>query len=54
LVGSSKCYEGLIRNINEELEKLSVWFKSNKLSLNAKKTQYMMIGKSRVPKIKDK
>jgi len=53
LFSSNKCYEVLIRNVNEELEKLSVWFKSNKLSLNAKKTQYMMFGKRKVPEVKD-
>jgi len=35
------------------MEKLSIWFKSNKLSLNAKKTQYMMFGKRKVPEVKD-
>ena len=32
----------LIRKINCELDKLSDWFKANKLSLNLKKTNYII------------
>jgi len=34
----------LVRIVNEELLKLSDWFRANKLSLNAKKTCFMMFG----------
>ena len=32
----------LYLNANSELEKASVWFKANKLTLNVKKTKYML------------
>ena len=32
----------LITKINEELSKISMWLKLNKLSLNIKKTHYML------------
>ena len=32
----------LIRSTNEELSKLSLWFKANRLSLNITKTNYML------------
>ena len=34
--------DSLINQVNDELEKLSNWFKVNKLSLNVKKTNYMI------------
>lgn len=34
----------LTATLNNELTKLSIWFKANKLSLNAKKTKYMIFG----------
>ena len=34
----------LIVTINSELEKLSIWFKANKLSLNLKKTNFITFG----------
>ena len=34
----------LILNVNNELTKLSNWFKANKLSLNVKKTNFMLFG----------
>jgi len=33
----------LMKSLNEELELLSSWFKSNKLSLNVKKTNYIIL-----------
>lgn len=41
---SHKNPEILIKVVNEELDKLSTWFKSNKLSLNIKKTSYILFG----------
>ena len=38
---SSKNIQNLFANCNNELSKLSDWFKSNKLSLNASKTKYL-------------
>ena len=32
----------LVNTLNSELEKLSHWFKANKLSLNLKKTKFML------------
>ena len=39
---SHKDPEQLINTLNIELEKLSVWFKSNKLSLNLTKTKFIV------------
>jgi Reverse transcriptase (RNA-dependent DNA polymerase)/Endonuclease-reverse transcriptase len=44
LLFSNKDFDCLIRILNVELEKLSNWFKANKLSLNAKKTNFMIFG----------
>lgn len=41
---SHKNPEILIKVVNEELHKLSTWFKSNKLSLTIKKTSYIFFG----------
>ena len=30
--------------VNEELEEVSIWFKANKLSVNASKTNFMILG----------
>ena len=38
---SNADFQILLRNINAELPKLSKWFRSNKLSLNLKKTNYI-------------
>ena len=35
-------YNDLIRIVNDELKNISVWFKANKLSLNIKKTNYVI------------
>ena len=37
-------------SVNTELTKLSEWFKSNKLSLNIKKTNYVIFGNKKIPK----
>jgi hypothetical protein len=39
----------LLKTLNSELLKLSIWFQSNKLSLNVLKTNYMAFGKKQMP-----
>jgi len=41
-------FKELLRVVNTELEKLSDWFKANRLSLNIKKTNYIMFGFKKV------
>ena len=41
----------LMISLNAELSKLSDWFKSNKLSLNVKKTNYIIFGRKNLPKL---
>ena len=41
-------YSNLIKLLNSELEKLSIWLKSNKLTLNVQKTYYMVFHRSRI------
>jgi len=41
---SSKSLIELICDVNIELEKVCVWFRANKLSLNMTKTNYMLFG----------
>ena len=36
----------LFNKFNEELQKIETWFKANKLSLNSKKTKYVLFHKS--------
>ena len=36
-------------NLNAELIKVSEWFRSNKLSLNAKKTNFIYFGNKQLP-----
>ena len=38
----------LIKLLNSELENLSIWLKSNKLTLNVQKTYYMVFHRSRI------
>src|SRR6188508_321288 len=45
LLYSHKHFDILIQNINLELVKLSEWFKANRLSLNVKKTNYIIFGR---------
>jgi hypothetical protein len=46
---SCKDLAHLFHNVNTELEKLSVWFRANKLSLNVKKTNYILFGLKHMP-----
>ena len=39
---SDMCVKNLFSKMNNELEKVSVWFKANKLSLNVSKTKYSL------------
>ena len=41
----SKSPVTLIQNVNQELEKIDIWFKLNKVSLNILKSNYMVFGK---------
>ena len=41
----------LIKQLNFELESLCIWFKPNKLSLNAQKTFYMVFHRARLKTI---
>ena len=43
-----KEYEGLIMALNNELHKVSTWLDTNKLSLNTKKTHFMVFHTSRI------
>ena len=41
--------DGLFEIANSELEKASVWFTSNKLTLNVKKTKFMLFSEKKAP-----
>ena len=41
---SSKNHIDLMKTVNDELHKLSEWFRANKLSLNVNKTNYILFG----------
>lgn len=41
----------LMNTVNNELDKLSHWFKCNKLSLNIKKTNYILFGNKYIPPV---
>ena len=43
-----KEYEGLIMALNNELHKVSTWLDANKLSINTKKTHFMVFHRSRI------
>ena len=43
-----KEYEGLIMALNNELHKVSIWLDANKLSINTKKTHFMVFHRSRI------
>ena len=43
-----KEYEGLIMALNNELHKVSTWLDANKLSINSKKTHFMVFHRSRI------
>ena len=38
----------LLKTLKVELEKLSIWLKANKLSLNVKKTYYLVFHRARI------
>ena len=46
--------ENQINKINEELKEVSNWFKANKLSVNASKINYMILGTPRMVSNMDK
>ena len=48
LVISADSWEKLVASLNAELIKLSNWFIVNKLSLNVKKTNYIIFGKKKI------
>ena len=41
-------YTGVIETLNKELKKIVIWLNSNKLTLNIKKTHYMIFHRSRI------
>ena len=41
-------YNNIINDMNRELEKVDKWLKSNKLTVNIKKTQYMLFHHTRI------
>ena len=45
-------YTGVIETLNKELKNIVSWLNSNKLTLNIKKTHYMIFHRSRIKKIK--
>ena len=49
LLNSSKDLTKLISSTNEELSKVTEWFKANRLSLNVKKTHFMFFGNKQLP-----
>ena len=51
LLCSGKNLEILIKTMNSELEKLSLWFKINKMSLNIEKTNFMLFGNKKCVQI---
>ena len=49
---SNKDIKNNINTVNEELNEVSNWFKANKLSVNATKTNYMILGTSHMTSAK--
>ena len=45
--------ESQISVVNAELKEVSNWFKTNKLSVNGSKTNYMILGTSHMTSVKD-
>ena len=43
-------YSSIIKDMNTELEKVDKWLKSNKLSVNIKKTHYIIFHRTRIKK----
>ena len=50
---SHKDLSSKINVVNEELEEVSRWFKANKLSVNASKTNFMILGTPRMTSTKE-
>jgi Reverse transcriptase (RNA-dependent DNA polymerase) len=48
LLFSGKDLRVLFQNLNIELEKLSCWFRANKLSLNVKKSNFIIFGRKKL------
>ena len=48
VIASDPDWENLIKKLTAELQKLSEWFAINKLSLNIKKTNFMIFGSKRI------
>ena len=51
---SNKCLDLLLDKLNIELQKISSWFKCNKLSLNINKTNYIYFKSTKTPTILNK
>ena len=51
LCNSNSCFNDLIKSTNIELDKVSSWFSGNMLSLNVKKTKFMMFGTNLSPNL---
>ena len=49
LIFSHSILKILIEAVNKELSHLSEWFQANRLSLNVKKTHYIIFGNKRIP-----
>jgi hypothetical protein len=49
LINSDKNFDTLIKVTNDELAKLSIWFKVNKLSVNVSKTNFILFGSKHYP-----
>ena len=47
LIYSGKVIHSLFNTVNNELSSISHWFNSNKLSLNADKTKFILFHKER-------
>ena len=47
---ADKCAQNIEIKLNTELEKAHRWFTENRLTLNAKKTKYVIFGKTRKTK----
>ena len=50
LLSSNNDIETLFSTVNTEFEKISEWFKANKLSMNIKKTNYTLFYKNSIKK----
>ena len=44
---SSADIDVIVQKLNEDLENVRIWLMKNKLSLNVKKTEFMVLGTSR-------